>query len=158
MAGPTAKIEDLRAEARENWAFTPEGRKASRLLLSTNPEERAQGEALEKAFEARLAERYKSVPTPAEARQSVETRTGGGTPPYVPKPEIGNVKNASPGSSVGNLTSKGWEIKDKSGKVYGHVPARPAAATSPADPTAPAAPSVSPNIDALLKKYNDGNN
>ena len=38
-----------------------------------------------------------------------------------PKPNIANVKGAPPGGSVGSYTTRGWEVKDKSGVVRGYV-------------------------------------
>jgi len=36
-------------------------------------------------------------------------------------PSIAEVKGAPPGASIGVKTAKGWEMKDKSGKLLGYV-------------------------------------
>ncbi len=38
-----------------------------------------------------------------------------------PKPNIAKIEGAPEGSSIGSKTSKGWEVKDKSGKVIGYA-------------------------------------
>jgi hypothetical protein len=36
-------------------------------------------------------------------------------------PSIGDVQGAPAGASIGSRTEKGWEVKDKSGKLIGYV-------------------------------------
>jgi DNA-binding XRE family transcriptional regulator len=38
-----------------------------------------------------------------------------------PKPDIAKVPNVPEGSSIGAQTDKGWEVKNKDGKVIGHI-------------------------------------
>jgi hypothetical protein len=38
-----------------------------------------------------------------------------------PKPDIAKVPNVPEGSSIGAQTNKGWEVKNKDGKVIGHI-------------------------------------
>lgn len=38
-----------------------------------------------------------------------------------PKPDISKVPNVPEGSSIGAQTDKGWEVKNKDGKVIGHI-------------------------------------
>ena len=60
--------------------------------------------------EKRLRTPAASTPTPAD------TSSG-----RFPKPDISKVPNVPEGSSIGAQTDKGWEVKDKNGKVIGHI-------------------------------------
>ena len=78
------------AAARQQWNFTLEGVQATRLKASKDAEERARGEALEKAFEDKLKAQFGAVPTPEQARasaspQAAPTRPKPGAAPTAPK-------------------------------------------------------------------------
>jgi hypothetical protein len=88
--GPTARVAEEMAAARQQWNFTLEGVQATRLKASKDAEERARGEALEKAFEDKLKAQFGAVPTPEQARasaspQAAPTRPKPGAAPTAPK-------------------------------------------------------------------------
>lgn len=64
------------------------------------------------AREAEIKGEIKKPGTPA----APDTSSG-----RFPKPDIAKVPNVPPGSSIGAQTSMGWEVKDKNGKVIGHI-------------------------------------
>jgi hypothetical protein len=61
-----------------------------------------------------------------EAKGGNDTAPSGGAKPAAekapPKPDIASVKGVPSGSSVGNFVAgRGYEVKDRSGKVLGYV-------------------------------------
>jgi hypothetical protein len=90
-----------------------------RRLQRLDKENAAKGEPtnLAEEFEASIRNKYMAnVPGPRPAQPGAAPAT----PPK--KPEISGVTGAPEGSSIGQFVSgKGWEVRDKSGKVIGYA-------------------------------------
>jgi hypothetical protein len=117
---------DARATAETNWTKmsrdNPIAKEYRRLA-------RQDKENAEKGNPTNLAETYKNNEINAAANRILTGQTTAPTQPGPAagaagptKPNISSVPNAPSGSSVGNFVpGKGWEIKDKDGKLLGHA-------------------------------------
>ena len=84
-----------------------------------SPEHTAKRAEIEKEREKIRANVQSKTPERPEAPKPAEKRdTSSGR---FPKPDIGAVPDAPSGATIGNKTSKGWEVKDKDGKVIGYA-------------------------------------
>jgi hypothetical protein len=76
-------------------------------LSETEKRQRAQERLTGKMSEAAPAAKTDAAPKVGDAEEKA--------------PSIAEVKGAPPGASIGVKTAKGWEMKDKSGKLLGYV-------------------------------------
>jgi DNA-binding XRE family transcriptional regulator len=82
-----------------------------KLQAGDNKDKLAEVQAKIDKERAIAEQRLRIEPTPAPSTSSGR----------FPKPDISKVPNVPEGSSIGAQTNKGWEVKDKDGKVIGHI-------------------------------------
>ena len=82
-----------------------------KLQAGDNKDKLAEVQAKIDKERAIAEQRLRIEPTPAPSTSSGR----------FPKPDISKVPNVPEGSSIGAQTAKGWEVKDKDGKVIGHI-------------------------------------
>lgn len=104
--GSKGKTEEERAAWQSRMDMAVQLRDEAQRLLQQSLRERSQGQGA-------------SAPTPNTPKSGDNTgivKSGSGRPP-----SIASVEGAPPGSSIGSFVSgKGWEVKDRSGKVIGY--------------------------------------
>ena len=85
---------------------------------ATDPKAKTKLEDLQEGRAQLKAARFKLDQWTAKTAKEEEAPAAETTPP---KPSIADIKGAPAGSTVGSYTSRGWEVKDKSGTVRGYV-------------------------------------
>jgi hypothetical protein len=108
-----------KVETQEDTALTnrlkndPQMKSLRTELLMAEEKDKPEIQAKLQQREAELRGDIKSTLSSAAT-----TNTGSGR---FPKPDIAKVPNVPEGSSIGAQTDKGWEVKNKDGKVIGHI-------------------------------------
>jgi len=85
---------------------------------ATDPKAKTKLEDLQEGRDQLKAARSKLDQWTAKTAKEEEAPAAETAPP---KPNIANIKGAPPGGTVGNYTSRGWEVKDKGGVVRGYA-------------------------------------
>ena len=85
---------------------------------ATDPKAKAKLEDLQEGRDQLKAARSKLDQWTVKTAKEEEAPAAETAPP---KPNIANIKGAPPGGTVGNYTSRGWEVKDKGGVVRGYA-------------------------------------
>lgn len=83
--------------------------------------DRANGTETAKAFEKRLYDDFIQNATPRTAAPAAAPAPAPASAPASAPPSIASVTGAPRGATIGAQTAKGWEVKDRSGKVIGYA-------------------------------------